>query len=97
MLEAAKEHLSVLKTPAPEVMFMDFGDNALTFRLYIWVHMRSPSDRDRVLSDLRFTLDQLFNESGIVIAFPQRDVHLYAQEAIPVRVVKDPESEPHPS
>jgi small-conductance mechanosensitive channel len=57
-------------------MFMDFGDNALVFRLFAWVTMRQPSDRDRVLSDLRFRIDALFREEQLVIAFPQRDIHL---------------------
>ena len=29
-----------------------------------------------IRSDLRFQIDALFREHGLVIAFPQRDVHL---------------------
>jgi potassium efflux system protein len=29
-----------------------------------------------VASDLRFMIERLFREAGIVIAYPQRDVHL---------------------
>ena len=89
MLQAAAEHDKILKSPAPEVMFMDFGDNALIFRLYAWVRMRSPSDRDRVLSDLRFRIDAMFRAENIVIAFPQRDVHLDTSRPLEVKMVRD--------
>ena len=32
-----------------------------------------------IRSDIRFRLDELFREHGIVIAFPQRDVHIHAK------------------
>jgi potassium efflux system protein len=37
---------------------------------------------------LRFRIDDLFREAGIVIAFPQRDVHLDAASPLEVRVVR---------
>ena len=89
LLEAARAHEKVLSTPAPEVMFMDFGDSALILRLYVWVRMRSPADRDRVLSDLRFSTDTLFRENNLVIAFPQRDVHMNTAKPLEIRMVRD--------
>ena len=38
-------------------------------------------------SELRMAINDRFNELGIVVAFPQRDVHLDASEPIPVRMV----------
>ncbi len=58
----------------PRVYFQDFGDNSLVFDLYFWT--RNIWDVDIVKSDIRYSIDQLFRENGIVIAFPQRDVHL---------------------
>lgn len=86
LLRAAMEHGQVLKDPAPEVLFEDFGDNALLFRLYVWLRIRRPFDRLRVQSDIRFAVDRLFREGGIVIAFPQRDVHLDTSRPLEVRV-----------
>jgi small-conductance mechanosensitive channel len=37
-----------------------------------------------IRSDIRFRLDELFREHGIVIAFPQRDVHLHAKTPLVV-------------
>lgn len=87
LLRAAEEHQGVLDTPTPEVLFEDFGDNALTFRLYVWIKMRRPFDRLRVQSDLRFAVDRLFKESDIVIAFPQRDVHLESARPLELRLL----------
>ena len=47
--------------------------------------MRRLIDRLSIESELRFRIDDLFREAGIVIAFPQRDVHLYAQTPIEIR------------
>lgn len=67
---------SILKEPKPVVIFEDFGDNALVFEVYFWVNATVERDLRRIRSDVRFAIDELFNESGVVIAFPQRDVHL---------------------
>jgi small-conductance mechanosensitive channel len=37
-----------------------------------------------IRSDIRFRIEELFIEHGIVIAFPQRDIHLYAKTPIEV-------------
>lgn len=86
--EVAARHNLVLKEPAPEVLFMDFADNALQFALYVWLEV-GPGRRGGtvVLSDLRFMIDASFAEHGIAIPFPQRDVHLAAAAPLPVRVV----------
>jgi small-conductance mechanosensitive channel len=47
-------------------------------------------DRMKVESDLRYRIDDLFREAGIVIAFPQRDVHFDTAAPIPVRLMTDP-------
>ena len=40
--------------------------------------------------------DQLFREAGIVIAFPQRDVHLDGVKLIDVRRASDAKTSPEP-
>jgi len=88
LLEVAARHKQVLDDPLPEVLFMDFGDNALMFALYVWLEV-GPGRRSGnvVLSDLRFMIDASFAEHGIAIPFPQRDVHLDVGSPLPVRVV----------
>ena len=74
--QAVRAQPEVLSDPAPRVIFEDFGDNALIFDLYFWVSMSRIMDRRIIESDIRFHIDELFREAGIVIAFPQMDVHL---------------------
>ncbi len=91
ILQAIGEHSKVIVPPEPQVLFDDFGDSALVFEAMFWIKMFRPMDRRRVLSDLRFRVDELFRENGIVIAFPQRDVHLDGLGPVEVRLV-DPDT-----
>ncbi len=83
LLSVAREHGLVLDDPEPEVRFEDFGDNALMFRLLFWLDT-TKTQRDPLASNLRFMIDNAFADAGIVIAFPQRDVHF--DPANPLRV-----------
>ena len=85
--KAVDEHGRVLKSPDPFVLFSDFGSDSLQFQVHFWILMRTVMDRERVLSDIRFRIDGLFREAGIVIAFPQRDVHIHPSAPLPVQVL----------
>jgi small-conductance mechanosensitive channel len=79
---------AVREDPAPTVIFEDFGDNALIFDVYFWCDASSESELRRIRSDIRFRIADIFAENGIVVAFPQRDVHLDAEMPVPVRMVE---------
>jgi small-conductance mechanosensitive channel len=87
MLKVAKEHTKVIKRPEPFVLFKDFGDNSLIFNLYFWISMTRLMDRLIIESDIRFHIDELFREAGIVIAFPQRDIHLDTKSPLEFSIV----------
>ncbi|HAS45781.1 MAG TPA: hypothetical protein DCS93_35195 [Microscillaceae bacterium] len=75
LIEAAYAHEDIVSKPEkPYVLFKDFADNSLNFELNFWTS--NTWDIEIVQSDLRFTVDKLFREVDITIAFPQRDVHL---------------------
>ncbi len=76
LIQAAKENEKILKSPEPFVVFNDFGDNALIFEVFFWITIHRIIERRLIESSVRFRIDDLFHEAGIVIAFPQRDVHL---------------------
>ncbi|MCR9092745.1 MAG: mechanosensitive ion channel [bacterium] len=77
LLRAASEHPRCLRRPSePSVIFQDFGDSALLFEVRFWVRYTEQTDRAAIRSDIRYRIDELFAEHGIVIAFPQMDVHL---------------------
>jgi small-conductance mechanosensitive channel len=44
-------------------------------------------EREQIESALRYRIDDLFREAGLVMAFPQRDLHLDAAAPLPVRLV----------
>ena len=74
LLQAAAEHLEVLRNPAPQVFFIGFGDSSLDFELLVWTS--DPSRQSPLKSDLCFRIEELFKEQQINIPFPQRDVNL---------------------
>jgi len=85
---ALSECKEVLKQPEPIVLFTDFADNSLNFEAHFWIKLSSIMDRRRAQSQVRFRIDALFREADIVIAFPQRDVHLDAVRPLDVRLVE---------
>jgi small-conductance mechanosensitive channel len=50
-------------------------------------------DRRVIESDLRFIINEQFREAGIVIAFPQRDIHIDTTKPLDLRIVTDQEGE----
>lgn len=85
--QAAREHPHLVRDPAPQVLLEEFGDNALMFALVFWLGLRPGVDDIVVRSELRQRLLALFDEAGIVLAFPQRDVHLDAVRPLEVKLV----------
>ncbi len=77
----------VRSDPLPMIVFEDFGDNALIFDVYFWVNSSGERSARQIRSDVRFEIDRRFRENDIVIAFPQRDVHL--DGSIDIRTVSD--------
>jgi potassium efflux system protein len=73
----------ILDDPAPFVSFEGFGHNTLNLRLRCYL-----DDMEKRLvtsTRLHTAINRAFAEAGIVIAFPQRDVHLDSER--PFRVV----------
>ncbi len=89
ILQVVKEDPHTLTNPAPYVFFEEFGDSALMFRVYLWLILETDEENRVVLSNIRHRIKEALDEAGIVIALPQRDVHLEAATPITVRVVAD--------
>ncbi len=85
--QALDEQQLIHKTPEPIILFEEFGDNALIFEGYFWSRLSRPMDLKKIQSDVRFRFDELTREAGIVIAFPQRDVHLDTLRPLEVRMI----------
>jgi small-conductance mechanosensitive channel len=74
--KAVVDHDLILSEPAPQVIFEDFGDSSLVFDAYFWVYSVGDKSAREIRSDIRFTVNHLFSDNDIAIAFPQRDIHL---------------------
>ena len=88
LTECALANSKVLRMPEPEVLFRDFGESSLDFELRAWIS--NAEERLRVASDLRHDIDRRFREAAIVIAFPQRDLHVRSVEESPSSILKPP-------
>lgn len=88
MREAAEHNKLVLNDPKPYVIFTQFGDNSLNLDLRCFVGTQE--DRLPAVSQLHEAINAIFNETGIVIAFPQRDVHLDTSRPLDVRIQRQP-------
>lgn len=72
----ASAHPAVMTTPKPPwVIFDNFGDNGLVFKLYFWVDT-TQANVASTASDIRHAALAAFREKGIAIPYPQLDVHL---------------------
>ena len=72
--EAMALQPEVRKDPQPAVFFQDFGESSLDFSVMGWLD--DPWDRMGIQSRVRTAIDAKFREHGIVVPFPQRDVHV---------------------
>jgi potassium-dependent mechanosensitive channel len=70
----AEESPLVLDEPPPNVLFLHFGDSALSFELRVYVNQMK--DRLVTVSELHRTIIKEFRKKGIEIAFPQMDLHI---------------------
>ena len=73
MTDIAMKSDKVLKWPKPDVVFSDFGDSALIFKLRVWTTI---DDMVSVENHLRHEIYRAFTELNIEIPFPQRDIHI---------------------
>ncbi len=87
LLKVAGEHKKVLSYPEPIVILENFGDNNLEFHLYFYSYVENIIQLKIVSSDIRFAIDEAFCENDIVIAFPQRDLHI-KNSSLRVDIVK---------
>jgi len=74
LLEIAGTFKEVCTSPGPQVLFNEFGDNALIFKLRIWLHQIDSIVA--IPSDIRYLIYKRFKENNINIAYPQMDLYL---------------------
>ena len=73
--KVVKANPKVLADPVPLINFDQFGDSSLNFM--VRCYLSGLEHRVNVTHQLHTAINQAFNEAGISIPFPQRDVHLF--------------------
>ena len=85
--EAAQENPHVLSNPPPFTGFEVFGDNSLNLNLRCFID--SIDYRLSTISELHQAINRKLNAAGIVIAYPQRDLHLDTTRPLDIRIRHD--------
>ena len=84
--KAVEDQQHVLNDPPPYVVFENFADSALTFTAYFWIELDPNVNSMVIFSDIRHRINERLAEAGIVIPFPQRDLHLVSGREIEVKI-----------
>ena len=87
LLKVLSENPLVLRDPKPSAYFLGFGDNSLNFELRLFIN--NIDKRLPVQHELHKAIDREFRKAGIVISFPQSDVHFDADTPLKIQVVPD--------
>ncbi|MCC5829772.1 MAG: mechanosensitive ion channel [Phycisphaeraceae bacterium] len=87
LLRVAKAHPRTLQEPGPMALFRGFGDNSLELELRFYVD--GMDGRLLIMDEVLRNINKEFQEAGITIAFPQRDIHMDTLKPLDIRMVRD--------
>ncbi len=74
-LEATQDVPRVLGEPAPKCLLVGFGDNSVDLQVRFWI-ADAQNGVQNVKSEILLRIWDLFRAHGIVIPYPQRDLHV---------------------
>ena len=69
-----QEDQRILKDPEPVVVVSELGESSVNFTVRVW---SAAADYWGIYFDMQEKVKLAFDQSGISIPFPQRDVHIY--------------------
>ncbi len=75
LLKIAKDNRLVLSEPRPRIRFRGFGDTSFDFELLCWI--ANPKNKGRLIHQLNTAVVKEFNQSGINLVTPQRELFVY--------------------
>ena len=73
--EAARANSRVLTDPPPTTRLIAFGDSGIELELRVWIQ-DPEAGMGSVRSDINLEIWRTFKAAGIVIPYPQRDLHI---------------------
>ena len=68
----------VMRDPAPKVVVRSFGDSAVNLQARVWIN--DPRKRMDTISHITDRVKEVFNQEGIEIPFPKRDIYIRREE-----------------
>jgi small-conductance mechanosensitive channel len=77
MVEAAVKHPRVLADPPPKAYLARFADSGVELELGVWID-DPESGMLNIRSELNLAIWRVFQEAGIEIPYPQREVRILA-------------------
>jgi potassium efflux system protein len=89
LAETVADDERVLTDPPPSIIFSDFGESSLNMvcRFYI----DNVDNMWPVKTALHLEIYRRFEEAGIVISFPQRDIHLDSEKPLRISIDQGPQ------
>jgi len=72
--DAAQNHPKVLKEPSTFVRFSDYGESSLIFTVFFF--SADVFRAENIKSEIRVSIFDKFKENGVIIPFPQVDLHI---------------------
>lgn len=80
LLDILRSDERVLKDPEPFVGVLEMGDSSINFAVRPWAQSE---DWWALSCDLKMAIKERFDQEGITIPYPQRDVHLRPEGSVP--------------
>ncbi len=84
LVNLAQDNQLVRKTPPPQVRLCSFGNSAINLELLIWAFR--PHDQGQLTHELNRAIYYRFDEEGIVMPYPQLDIHMQPDMATKLRI-----------
>lgn len=86
LLQLMNDHPFCLVNPAPEAFVEEYGDSSIVIKARCWA---PPQAWFATKVDLMTRIKQTLDTAGIVIPYPQRDIHIVSPSEIKVRLARD--------
>jgi potassium efflux system protein len=80
MLETVQAESMVLEEPRPSVFFMGVGESSLDFDVRVYV--KNMDDYMPVTHRFNMAVVDVLSENGVVIPYPQRDIHVRSVQSV---------------
>ncbi len=74
LVDVAKANPLVMVNPTPRARLRTFNDSSIDFELLVWA--KQPQERGKLTHEISKQIYRCFNENGVNIPYPQREIHV---------------------